>query len=90
MDPADVVWTRKQSAIPSSVCSQPCGVGEVKITQQVRNLRSAGVISSVGAAAESAVKQDVKLSLSSTEKTPLFIIASPYTIDAFYFSFISI
>uniref|UniRef100_A0A0P5YKL2 Metabotropic glutamate receptor n=2 Tax=Daphnia magna TaxID=35525 RepID=A0A0P5YKL2_9CRUS len=34
LDPADVIWTREQSAVPSSVCSQPCGVGQVKITQQ--------------------------------------------------------
>lgn len=35
LDPGDVVWTLNQSSIPSSVCSQPCGVGQVKITQQV-------------------------------------------------------
>ena len=35
LDPADVIWPREQSAIPSSVCSQACGIGEVKITQQV-------------------------------------------------------
>lgn len=35
LDPDDVTWTREQTSVPESVCSQPCGVGEVKITQQV-------------------------------------------------------
>ncbi|CAG0893388.1 unnamed protein product [Darwinula stevensoni] len=34
MDPKEVVWKKGSRVFPSSVCSLPCGIGEVKYMQQ--------------------------------------------------------
>ncbi|CAG0900535.1 unnamed protein product [Darwinula stevensoni] len=36
MDPKEVVWKKGSRVFPSSVCSLPCGIGEVKYMQQPR------------------------------------------------------
>ncbi|KAA0189477.1 hypothetical protein HAZT_HAZT010748, partial [Hyalella azteca] len=38
LDPMKVVFSENSSEAPSSVCSHPCKVGEIKIMQQVRHL----------------------------------------------------